>query len=109
MRSMPALRSVVKIDSKWPRRALISASLRGQLVAVVAECRPGACDLLPAGVPQVAQGDDVAVAGGEVDGRVDLQRGLRGSAALRVDLDPDRPALAGRRVDHDHRRVRACA
>ena len=77
---------------------------RRELVAVVAESLRGR-NRLSGGVLQVAQGDDVAVPGGEVDGRVDLEGGCPGAAGVGVDLNPDRLALARRRVDHDHRCV----
>ena len=76
----------------------------GQVIAVVAEAL-GRRDRLARGVLQVAQCDDVAMLGGEVLRRVDEQRGLLGGRGVRVDLDPDRPALAGGGVDHDHRGV----
>ena len=90
---------------KCLRRALISVLLGGHVVAVVAE-RGRRFDFFAGGVAEVAQGDDVAVPGGEVDRRVDLKGGVRGSRHG-VDLDPDRPALPGRRVDHDDGRVPA--
>ena len=80
------------------------AVVRGKLVAVVAEALRRGIGW-PARVLQVAQGDDVAVPGGEVDRRVDLEGGGRRGARVRVDLDPDRLSLAGRRVDHHDGRV----
>ena len=65
----------------------------------------GAEDLRAARGAQVAQHDDVAVALGEVLGRVDLQQALRGLRGVGVELGPDRPALAGLGVDDEHGRV----
>ena len=91
---------------KWWRRLVDHRSLGTQLVAVVEEAVRGR-DLLAAGGPQVAQGDDVAVLGGEVDGRVDEQGRPVRVGGVGIDLRPDRPALAGRRVDHHDRLMRA--
>ncbi len=77
----------------------------GQFVAEVTESRRRFKRFVL--VFEIAQRDDVAVPGGEVHGRVDLEVCLRGSGA-RVDLDPDRPAFAGRRVDHHDRRIGLC-
>jgi hypothetical protein len=92
---MPALRRVL--------RALVvdRRLIRWQVVAVVAES-VGRGNGLPSRILEVAEGDDVAVAGGEVDRRVDLERGLRRTGGVRVDLDPDGPAPASLGIDHDH-------
>jgi hypothetical protein len=52
---------------------------------------------------ELAHGDDVAVAARVVLRGMDEKGGLLGRRGVRVELDPDRPALAGFRVDDDDR------
>ena len=103
------LLSVVKIEFMCARRLLDQLVVRFLAVAVERGTpRP------PRGravrVAQPAQRDDVARPLVPVDRRADLEVHVAPALRVRVELGPDRVALAGLRVDHDDRRLaRRCS